>query len=112
MKIQLKYALPVILLFQVLMACNSGDDKEKDLTDKVNKDGAVETAVTTSHLNDSLDLLSTHHQVWVGGIMKMDIVHQDTVPALGLLHVTGENDKGETQQAEVKKDYEIYITVK
>jgi len=34
------------------------------------------------------------------------------VPALGLLNTEGENSGGETQHVSVKKDYQIFITVK
>jgi hypothetical protein len=102
----------LLLLLAGLLACNDADEKEKDLTNKIDKDGAVETAVTTKHLNDSLDVLTTHHQVWVKGVMVKEITNNDTLPSLGILHTSGEDDKGNSKQLEVKRDYEIYITVK
>ncbi len=108
----MKFYYYLLLLLAGLTACNDADDKEKDLINKIDKDGAIETAVTTKHLNDSLDILTTHHQVWVKGTMVKDIVNNDTLPALGLLHTTGEDDKGNSTQLDVKRDYEIYITVK
>ena len=93
-----------------LASCGS-DDKE-DVTDTVNRAGAVETAVTVQHADSTHDVLLTTHKVWVNFHEFKTVVHQDTIPALGLENTTAENSDGDKKNVSIKKDYEIYITVK
>ena len=91
-----------------LVGCN---DKE-DITDTVNKAGSVETAVSINHLDSLHDELVTTHKVWVKHQVFKSIEYRDTIPSLGSERTTAENEEGDTKQVDVKKDYEIYITVK
>lgn len=91
-----------------LIAC----DKKEDVTDAVNKAGSVETAVAINHLDNLQDELVTTHKIWVKYNVFKTIAYRDTIPALGTERTTAENEAGDTKQVEVKKDYEIYITVK
>jgi len=93
-----------------LVSC--GDDKKEDVTDTVNRAGAVETAVTVQHADSTHDVLLTTHKVWTDYKEYKTIVYRDTIPALGIEHATAENSDGDTQKVNVKKDYEIFITVK
>jgi hypothetical protein len=40
------------------------------------------------------------------------VEYRDTIPALGTEDRLAENKEGDTRNVSVKKDYEIYITVK
>jgi len=93
-----------------LAACK--DDPKEDVTNGVNKTGSVETAVTVQHADSTHDVLTTTHKVWTNNSVWKTIVYNDTIPALGTEHTTGENANGDTAQVDVKKDYEIFITVK
>lgn len=88
------------------------DKNNEDLTESVNKAGAVESAVTVQHLDSLNDVLVTTHKVWVKGNVFKDIQYRDTVPALGTENTVAENSDGDTKNVQVKKDYEIFITVK
>ncbi len=101
--------LPVLSLFAAftVLGC-SHDDAVKDIS----KDGAVETVLTVDHLNDSLDILTTQHAVWVKNKLVKTIIYKDTLPTLGASSQVAENNNGESQSVYLKKDYELYITVK
>ena len=104
-----------ILFFFVIISFSSCKEEEKsneDLTNTVNKNGSVETSVTVHHLDSLNDILVTKHKVWHAGNISKDISYSDTIPALGMENKSVKNSAGESQQATVKKDYEIFITVK
>jgi len=100
------------LLLTTVSLYSCGDKDNEDLTESVNKTGSVESAVTVQHLDSLNDVLVTTHKVWVKGAVLRDIVYRDTVPALGTENTTAENADGDTKSVQVKKDYEIFITVK
>jgi hypothetical protein len=105
--------LSVVLLSAAALFSSCGDDdKNEDLTNAVNKNGSVETAVTVQHLDSMNDVLVTHHTVWVRGSQFKTLEYRDTVPSLGTENATAENSEGDTKDVQVKKDYEIFITVK
>ena len=101
--------LPLVV-FTILASCK--EEKQEDLTNQINKNGSVETAVSVSKLDSINDILITKHTVWVKGNKFKEIEYRDTVPALGVQNTTAENSEGDTKTVEVKKDYEIFITVK
>jgi len=101
-----------LLLLLVLFGLASCDDKKEDVTQAINKAGAVETSVTVQHADSTHDIVLTTHKIWVNFSEYKTVVHQDTVPALGLMETEGENADGDTKKVKVPKDYEIYITVK
>lgn len=106
--------LKPFLLFQfcfLLLSC-SGNDETEDLTTTVNKNGAVESAVTVVPLDSAHNVLVTTHKVWLRNAVFKTIEYRDTLPALGTETATAENEDGDTKTVSVKKDYEIYITVK
>lgn len=101
----------LVLFVSVLMfsSCgNSNDDKVKEIS----KDGSIETVISVDHLDSIHDILKTTHKVWIHGNEYKNIVHLDTVPFLGVTSQEAENNEGTTQNVALKKDYEIYITVK
>jgi len=103
-KLTLFLLLPLsILAFQ---ACN--EDKVKE----VQKNGAIETIIQVDHLNDSLDVMITTNKIWVHNVLAKTVVHRDTLPTLGFANEEAENDNGDTKNVSLRKDYEIYITVK
>ncbi len=94
----------------LLSSCE--EEKQEDITNEINKNGSVETAVSVSQLDSTNDILVTKHTVWVKGNKFKELEYRDTVPALGMETKTAENSEGDTKTIEVKKDYEIFITVK
>jgi hypothetical protein len=98
-----------IITAALLVACN---DKNEDVTNDVNHAGSVESSVTVQHLDSLHDILLTKHKVWSNYHEFKNIEYKDTIPALGIENATGENQDGDTQSVRVKKDYEIFITVK
>jgi hypothetical protein len=105
---------PSIRIFFLLavLGLASCDDKKEDVTQAINKAGAVETSVSVQHADSTHDILLTTHKVWVNFSEYKTVIHQDTVPALGIMETEGENSDGDTKKVKVPKDYEIYITVK
>lgn len=92
----------------VFTSCNDDEDKVVEIS----KNGSIETVLSVDHYNDSIDIVKTSHKIWVKNNLVKDIVHLDTVPSLGITNTTAENSDGDTKRVEVKKDYEIFITVK
>lgn len=92
----------------VCVSCDENDDNVKEIS----KNGSVETVMSVDHLNGNQDIIKTSHKVWVKNILVKNIIHTDTVPSLGLTTEDGENSDGDTRKVTVKKDYEIFITVK
>ena len=99
-----------ISLAIVFEACK--EEKQEDITNEINKNGSVETAVSVTQLDSANDILITKHTVWVAGNKFKELEYRDTVPALGMEKKTAENSEGDTKTIDVKKDYEIFITVK
>ena len=109
----MKRAFIIILtIISAVAFVSCAEEKQEDLTNEVNKNGSVESSVTVDHLDSINDILITKHAVWVKGNKWKDIEHRDTVPALGIENTTAENSEGDTKSVVVKKDYEIFITVK
>lgn len=100
----------LILLFTIgIVGCNN---KNEDITETVNKFGSVETAVHIGHIDSLHDELVTTHKVWVKNDVFKTVEYRDTLPALGTENTVSEKEDGDTKNVLVKKDYEIYITVK
>jgi protein involved in sex pheromone biosynthesis len=78
----------ILLALLSLSACGNNDNETNDKveTKDINRDGSIETVVTTENLSDSTVLLVTMHKVWRHNAV-----------------INSANDK---------KDYEFYITVK
>ena len=100
----------VAFLSIIVFSCKKKDDK--DLTNTVNKNGSVETSVTVQALDSVNDVLVTKHTVWFKGNQFKTVEYRDTVPALGMETTTAENSDGDKKTVQVKKDYEIFITIK
>jgi len=99
-------------LITALFSLVSCSDKKEDVTDTVNRAGSIETSVSVQHADSTHDVLLTTHKIWVNFSEYKTVTHQDTIPALGIENTTAENADGDTKNVSVKKDYEIFITVK
>jgi hypothetical protein len=116
----MKNNLLTLLLFSTLFLVSCSDseettaaDSDKVETKDISHDGAVETLLSTIHLDNNFDVLTTTHKVWKGGVLINTIMHTDTLPALGVdNNLKAADEKGEATTATGKKDYEFYITVK
>jgi hypothetical protein len=102
----MKQFLYLVMVATLITACKRSEPNDK--VQEISKEGAIETSFTTKHLTDSLDVLVSVHKVWKNNSLVKTIETYDTVPALGI--TTIQNDNGTDQK--VKKDYEIYITIK
>jgi len=105
MKLYLPFAFALMLL---ISACDGSDDQAKT----VDKSGSIEVSLSTTHLDSLKDLVTTHYIVWRAGARIKEFNKTDTVPSLGTFFTEGENNNGDTQSLNVKKDYEFYVTVK
>ncbi len=102
----------VIIAGALLLMISCGKEKNEDVTNEINKNGSVESAISVQHLDSLHDVLITKHQVWTNSVTSKVIEYRDTIPALGTEHTTAENAEGDSKEVSVKKDYEIFITVK
>lgn len=102
----------VVLASALLMMLSCNNEKNEDLTDSINKQGSIESDISVQHLDSLHDVLVTKHQVWTNYNTSKFIEYRDTIPALGTEHTMAENEDGDTKPVHVKKDYEIFITVK
>lgn len=102
-----------ILAFFFLAVALSACDKEKneDIVNEPNKEGAIETVVSVKH-DKGFDILTTTHKVWVKNKLDKILTKVDTLPSLGTTLAEGEDENGQAKRALVAKDYEFYITVK
>ena len=101
------FLFALVLSVLAFEACNN-EDKVKT----VSKNGSIETSITVNHLSDSLDVLISTNLVWIHNTLVKTTVHADTIPSLGIVMEEAENENGETKNVVLKKDYELYITVK
>jgi hypothetical protein len=106
---KIKYKMPIIGMMIMLAAC---EDRNEDITNAVNKSGAIETAIHVAHINSERDEMITTHKIWVKNDVYKTVEYRDTLPSLGTQMTEAENEEGDTRQVTVPKDYEIYITVK
>ena len=107
--------LSFLLLFSIFLFVGCGSDQENDdkmETKDISHNGSIETQLTTQHLPDNRDVLVTTHKIWKNGVMEREVVHTDTIPALGTGALEAADTTGNTTSATGKKDYEFYITVK
>ena len=97
----------LVLSMALMTSCDNEDDVKA-----ISKDGSVETIINVDHLNSNLDVIKTTNYVWIKNVKVKSIVHTDTIPSLGLTTENAENSDGESKMVSLKKEYEVYITVK
>jgi len=102
----MRYSLLVILL---LAACES---ETEPLTTNIQTDHSIEVSYETIHLNDSFDVLIEDKKFWNKHTLVKEVQHRDTIPGLDFVVMDAENESGEVKPAYVKKDYEIFVTIK
>ena len=113
MKHKMKPIVLVVLAgFGALLLFSCEPEKNEDITQQINKNGSVETAVEIKHIDSLHDELITTHKVWVNNSAIKEILYRDTIPFLGKKEMTAENNSGDTKKVIVDKAYEIFITVK
>ncbi len=113
MNLNMKPILLVILSPMVILLIASCEPKKnEDITQEVNKNGAVETAVEIKHIDSLNDELITTHKIWVKNILTKEFIYRDTIASLGKTSTMAENKDGETKKVTINKEYEIFITVK
>ena len=103
-KILLFSTVSVLALF--ILSCDNNEVKV------FSKEGAIETVMEVDHLDVKHDILTTTHNVWINNQLSKKIVRKDTIPSLGMTSQTAENNEGDTKNVTLRRDYEIYITVK
>ncbi len=96
-------------LLSLLILVGACDEKE---VQQISKNGAIETTMTVNHLDDNHDVIITTHNIWIKNQLAKKIEYRDTIPALGSTVQEAENHEGLTKSVSLKKDFEIYITVK
>ena len=102
-----------ILAAAALLLFFSCDTKQnEDITQSVNKSGSIETAVQVEHIDSLQDVLITTHKIWEHNQLVKTFQYRDTLPGLGTQNTMAENADGDTKNVSVKKEYEIFITVK
>jgi hypothetical protein len=104
--------LSKVIIASVVISTVACNEKQEDVTESVNKAGSVETSVHINHLDSASDELVTIHKIWVRQNSFKTAEYRDTIPSLGVENRVAENEEGDTKNVSVKKDYEIYITVK
>lgn|GEM_PF-380603 len=101
------------LLVVIYLSNRSTDPpSDEDQGTAIDHDGAVETAISVQHADSTHDVVLTSHKVWIKNNEYATILHRDTIPSLDSLNTTAENGTGDTQNVRLKKDYQIFITVK
>jgi hypothetical protein len=90
------------------MACNK---ENEDKVKTIDKNGSVESKIHIEHLSDSLDVMKTENIYWIKGTAVKKVVHLDTIPSLGMAKEQGEDSSGKDTTLNVKKNYQIFITV-
>ncbi|NVO10343.1 MAG: hypothetical protein HXX16_10310 [Bacteroidales bacterium] len=96
----------LIMLTFLLSSCESYTTKD------ISKDGSVETFINIEHINNNHDVIKTSHKVWVKNILTKTITYTDTIPSLGNTEQVAENDEGDAKNVNIRKEYEVYVTVK
>jgi hypothetical protein len=100
----------IILLLSVLILLIAGCN-DSEVT-QISKEGAIETVINVDHLDETHDVIITTHNVWVKNVLTKKIAYRDTIPTLGVTSQVAKNDEGDTKSVSLKKEYEVYITVK
>ena len=96
----------------ILFLFSCSDKKNDDITSAINKDGSIESAVQVEHLDSLHDILVTTHKVWVRNSELKTVVYRDTLPTLGMTSKDAENEDGDKKIVQLRKEYEIFLTIK
>jgi hypothetical protein len=95
------------------MACDDpSSESVQDQTHEVDKQGAVELALQTVHLDSTRDVMMSHYKIWAKGQLVREFTKYDTLPRLGKSLVDYEDEAGNPRVGDMDEDYEFYVTVK
>jgi hypothetical protein len=97
-----------VVCLTAYVVSTAGDDH----TQTVDKNGSVETSISVQHADSTHDVILTSHRVWVRDSTYAILLHRDTIPALDSTYAETEAKNGDAKLVEVKKDYQLFITVK
>lgn len=100
----------VLSVVGVIWSLNSSSNEDK--VTEASRNGSIETSIKVEHLNDNFDVLISTNKIWCRSSLVKTSIHIDTIPSLGTTFEEAENEDGAIQNVIVKKDYEVYITVK
>ena len=103
---KLFYALLIVL---AMASCSSNENEDK--VKSLDKDGSLETTMSVDHLNDSLDILKVHTNVWVKGTLHKSILKIDTIPSLGMTTDTVQTNDDQDSIVQLKKKYQVFFTM-
>jgi hypothetical protein len=104
--------ITILCVFFALTNIISGCDERSKEVKEFPKDGSIETVMNVDHLNDKQDIIITTHTVWLKNTVSKKIIYRDTIQALGITSQEVENSDGDKKSVSLRKEYEIYITVK
>jgi hypothetical protein len=109
-KILVRLSCCTLALFCSLsfIACGGAEEEEETL----DKSGGVDVTLSTEHLDNEHDALITTTTVYAKGTAVRTISHRDTMPSLGMTTQEAEDDDGNTTAATMRKDYEVFVTLK
>ena len=96
--------LAILAAAAILFLFSCSDKGNKDITNSVNKDGSVETAVVVEHIDSTRDVLVTTHKIWFRNSEFKNVVYRDTLPSLGMTTKQAENKDGDKKTIQVKKE--------
>jgi hypothetical protein len=86
----------LIVTIVCLIVYTSSLSTTEDKTQSVDRNGSIETGVSVIHADSTHDVILTSHKVWLHDSVYTSISYRDTIPALD----------------SIKKDYQIFITLK
>jgi hypothetical protein len=91
----------------IIVSCSDPEGKVKS----VEKDGSVEIKIKPEYLNDSYDIIKMYRTYWIKGNEYKTLLSADTIPSLGMTKDTVQTDRDEDTIVNLKKHYQIFVTV-
>jgi hypothetical protein len=101
----MKQLILLCLGFMGLTACTASQNE--DVVKNVSKNGSIEVLYKTKNLSDGTVELTMQYIVWKDGKAQRDRTVVDTLPPLGTMVATDEQDKSVV----VPKEYEFFVTI-
>lgn len=98
----------IVFLPVLLLSCAR---EESDVTE-IDKNGSIEITTSTRHLDNSNDVASYTINYYKGGHVIKTTIISDTIPSLGIITETLENEEGEEKSITHLKDYNVFVTIK
>ena len=86
----------LIITVVCLIAYTASLSSSQDNTQSLDRNGSIETGVSVVHADSTHDVILTNHRIWLHDSVYRIVSYRDTIPALD----------------SIKKDYQIFITLK